>query len=158
MISRLYSRPLGVGRALEVQARQLLQQVLHGEEEVLRFLLLNLVKGLPNPFLTFVRLEKLYQSNPLSAKETVSYSVVQCPTHRGLCILVKHVTEDKDGDVVLSEIREYGIGNMSNLAALDLQSGLLQRLSLGTLHEIFTILKVPTWESPLSLIMSKVSE
>lgn len=84
--------------------------------------------------------------------------MVQCLTHRGLCILVKHVTEDKDGDVVLSDIREYGIGDMSNLAALDLQSGLLQRLSLGTLNEFFAILKVSTWESPLSLIMSKVSE
>lgn len=84
--------------------------------------------------------------------------MVQCPTHRGLCVLVKHLAEDKDGDVVLSEIREYGIGDMSNLAALDFQTSLLQSLSLGTLNELFAILKMSTWEGPLSLITSKVSE
>lgn len=90
-----------------------------------------------------------------SAKEVVSRCVVQCQTHRRLCILIKHLAEHEYGDVVLSEIREYVIGDMSNLAALDLQSGLLQCLSFGTLDEVFAILKVPTWEGPLSLRRSE---
>lgn len=73
--------------------------------------------------------------------------------------MVKHLADDEYGDVVLSDIREYGIGNTSDLAALDLQSRLLQCLSLGTLHEVFAVLKMSTWECPLSLInVSKVSE
>lgn len=85
-------------------------------------------------------------------------SVTVCQTHSGLCILVKHLAEDEYGNVVLPEIREYVIGDMSNLAALDFQSGLLQSLSLGTLHEVFTILKMSTWEGPLSLITLEVSK
>lgn len=84
--------------------------------------------------------------------------MVQCPTHRGLRILVKHLAKDKDGDIVLSEIPENTISDMSNLAALDFQTSLLQSLSLGTLYEVFAILKMSTWEGPLSLITSKVSE
>lgn len=81
--------------------------------------------------------------------------MVQCQTHRRLCTLVKHLADDIDGDVVLSEIREYVIGDMSNLAALDLQSGLLQCLSLGTLEEVFAMLKMSAWEGPLSLKRSE---
>lgn len=84
-----------------------------------------------------------------SDKEDASQCVVQCQTHGRLRILIKHLAEDEYGDVVLSEIREYVIGDMSNLAALDLQSGLLQCLPLGTLDEVFAILKMSTWEGPL---------
>lgn len=75
--------------------------------------------------------------------------MVHCQTHRRLCILINQLAEDEYGDVVLSEIRVYVIGDMSNLAALDLQSGLLQCLSLGTLDEVFAMLKMSTWEGPL---------
>lgn len=94
----------------------------------------------------------------LSAKEVVSRCVVQCQTHRRLCILVQHLAEDKDGDVVLSEIPEDGIGDMSNLATLDSQSSLLQCLSLRTLYEVFAILKMSTREGPLSWTRLKVSK
>lgn len=78
--------------------------------------------------------------------------------HLGLCTLIKHLANNKDGDVVFSEIREHVIGDMGNLPALDFQPGLLQRFSLSTLHEIFAVLEVPTWEGPLSYIGWRVSD
>lgn len=82
----------------------------------------------------------------------------QWETHGRLCILVKHLAEDKDGDVVLSEIREHVIGDMSNLAAPYFHSCLLQGFSLGTLCEVFAILKMSAWEGPLSLASVEVSK
>lgn len=47
----------------KVGAQKLLQQVLYGEEEILRFRLPDLVKGLPHPTLAFLRLQQLYQGD-----------------------------------------------------------------------------------------------
>lgn len=84
-------------------------------------------------------------------------AVVQHPdldaTHLGLLLLVQHLAEDEDGDVVLAQLREDVVGDIEDLDPSDPERRLLEGLALGAVREAFTVLEVAARERPLTFFI-----
>lgn len=74
-------------------------------------------------------------------------------TNLRLCGGIEQLTDNKEGDVMTSQVGKDIVGGIDQPDALHLEPRLLQGLALGTCSKVFAVFQVAARESPLAYII-----